>query len=247
MYPQYCMPATAMAMQQLSISVGETRHAAAGRLALRTCCHGRRNQRIRPSRMRATRGHRGPGPRAMVRHCIVLPSPPDPSLPVAHIGDRQKSSRQAGLLHLALLHLVLLSDLVACTNNSTALTCVRCLGGWTRLHQPGPSLAAVMGEEGAPIPTGIGDKDALEDGPWTEGPGEPREPIFEDGGALLLVVVESSSQRKNRIERSEALTRSSTNKESQFTIRLGQQALCRASSHFTRLHAGACLCQTMLR
>jgi hypothetical protein len=57
------------------------------------------------------------------------------------------------------------------------------------LHEPGPSLAAVMGEEGAPIPTGVGDKDALEDGPWTEGPGEPREPIFEDGGALLLVVV----------------------------------------------------------
>ena len=56
------------------------------------------------------------------------------------------------------------------------------------MDQLGPSLAAVMGEEGAPIPTGIGDTDALEDRPWTEGPGEPREPIFEDGGARLLLV-----------------------------------------------------------
>lgn len=54
-----------------------------------------------------------------------------------------------------------------------------------------------MGEEGAPIPTGIGDKDALEDGPWTEGPGEPREPIFEDGGAIPLGVVEAASQQRD--------------------------------------------------
>lgn len=79
--------------------------------------------------------------------------------------------------------------LVSCPMaDATDSTHAGCMGCWTWLQPPGPSLAAVMGQEGAPIPTGIGDKDALEDGPWTEGPGEPREPIFEDGGALPLVV-----------------------------------------------------------
>ncbi len=91
------------------------------------------------------------------------------------------------------LHQMLLSCPMAHTTNSTRLMRARCMGCWPWLQPPGPSLAAVMGEEGAPIPTGIGDTDALEDGPWTEGPGEPREPIFEDGGALLLNVFEVSN------------------------------------------------------
>lgn len=43
-------------------------------------------------------------------------------------------------------------------------------------------LLQVMGEEGAPTSTGIGEEDALEDGPWVEGPKPPPPPLFEDDG-----------------------------------------------------------------